>query len=152
MKKLDYRLSVQEFKKWLTVQNLKKWFSFKSIQENVNKEQFQKYFVETLKTNYAEFEGRVGREVYWRFILFVSIIFVLLSLFDLLLKTPFLIVLFVFLMLSPLIGLSVRRLHDIGQSGWLLIIGFVPIIGWMILIALLSMPTVSPEKKTEAVG
>ena len=34
----------------------------------------------------------------------------------------------------PGLGLAVRRLHDIGRSGWWLLIGIIPIIGWILLI------------------
>jgi uncharacterized membrane protein YhaH (DUF805 family) len=34
----------------------------------------------------------------------------------------------------PAIAVSVRRLHDLDKSGWWLLIGLVPLIGWIILI------------------
>lgn len=37
-------------------------------------------------------------------------------------------------MAIPTIAVSVRRLHDIGKSGWFYLIGFVPLIGQIILI------------------
>lgn len=37
-------------------------------------------------------------------------------------------------LLLPSLGLGVRRLHDINRSGWMLLIGLIPLIGAIILI------------------
>jgi uncharacterized membrane protein YhaH (DUF805 family) len=34
----------------------------------------------------------------------------------------------------PSIAIGARRLHDINKTGWLQLIGIIPIIGWIILI------------------
>jgi uncharacterized membrane protein YhaH (DUF805 family) len=41
---------------------------------------------------------------------------------------------FVLAMIIPYLSVNVRRLHDIDRSGWWLLIGFVPIIGAIVLI------------------
>lgn len=38
----------------------------------------------------------------------------------------------------PSISVSVRRLHDGDFSGWWLLIGFVPVVGWVIHLILFS--------------
>jgi uncharacterized membrane protein YhaH (DUF805 family) len=38
--------------------------------------------------------------------------------------------------LLPAIGVSIRRLHDIGKSGWLILVGLIPILGTIYLIVL----------------
>ncbi|WP_159295539.1 DUF805 domain-containing protein [Tenacibaculum maritimum] len=38
--------------------------------------------------------------------------------------------------LIPNIALSIRRLHDIGKSGWLLLLAFIPLIGGIYLLIL----------------
>jgi len=38
----------------------------------------------------------------------------------------------------PGIALGIRRMHDIGKSGWWLLIGLIPIIGWIVLIVWLA--------------
>jgi uncharacterized membrane protein YhaH (DUF805 family) len=38
----------------------------------------------------------------------------------------------------PGLAVSIRRLHDIGKSGWWLLIAFVPLIGGIWLIVLLA--------------
>jgi len=37
-------------------------------------------------------------------------------------------------LLLPIIAVSVRRLHDIGRSGWWMLLNFVPLIGWIVLL------------------
>ena len=37
-------------------------------------------------------------------------------------------------LLLPALAVAVRRLHDIGKSGWWLLLAFIPIVGWIILI------------------
>ena len=34
----------------------------------------------------------------------------------------------------PSLAVGVRRLHDMGKSGWFLLIGLIPIVGWILLI------------------
>lgn len=34
----------------------------------------------------------------------------------------------------PSLAVAVRRLHDIGKSGWWLLISFIPVVGWIILL------------------
>ncbi|MFM8998274.1 MAG: DUF805 domain-containing protein, partial [Candidatus Limnocylindrus sp.] len=46
-----------------------------------------------------------------------------------LLQTLFGIVTFI-----PGIALGIRRMHDIGKSGWWLLIGLITVIGWIVLI------------------
>jgi uncharacterized membrane protein YhaH (DUF805 family) len=36
--------------------------------------------------------------------------------------------------LLPGIAVAVRRMHDIDRSGWWLLIGVIPLVGWIILI------------------
>ncbi|MBB3992432.1 uncharacterized membrane protein YhaH (DUF805 family) [Sulfitobacter undariae] len=41
----------------------------------------------------------------------------------------------------PSIAVAIRRLHDIGRSGWWLLLMFIPIIGWIVLIVFYCTPT-----------
>lgn len=47
------------------------------------------------------------------------------------------------LMAIPTISVTVRRLHDIGKSGWWCVLWLfpVPILGWLVLIPLLCKPS-----------
>ena len=41
----------------------------------------------------------------------------------------------------PLLSMGVRRIHDINHSGWLILLGLIPIIGAIILLVLFCLPS-----------
>lgn len=41
----------------------------------------------------------------------------------------------------PFIAVTVRRLHDIGLSGWFILISFVPAVGWLLFVVLMVWPS-----------
>ena len=55
---------------------------------------------------------------------------------------PFLVALSLFYLavLVPSITLAVRRLHDAGFSGWLVLLGLIPSVGGLILFVLALLP------------
>ena len=90
---------------------------------------------------YAVFGGRYRRKEYWYFVLFSSIITVLLFIvdgaigtFDSSLDLGLLSGIFSLAILIPSIAVSVRRLHDIDRTGWWFLISFVPVIGTIVLL------------------
>lgn len=82
--------------------------------------------------NYINFQGRATRAEFWWFFLFNFLVSLILSLFGKAGTT--LQGIWSLAILLPQLGLSARRLHDIGKSGWLLLLGLIPIVGWVILI------------------
>lgn len=110
-------------------------------------EKFNDYFLDTIKSRYVDFKGRSTRSEYWYFILFIFIISIILSLVDTLLINPalgmtppeaakggLLAPIFALAVLLPKIAVGIRRLHDIGKSGWWYLIILIPIIGVLVLI------------------
>jgi len=93
---------------------------------------------------YAEFNGRSRRKEYWMFVLFNLIISIALTSFERMLGlgsdygTGFLSTIYSLGVLIPSIAVGIRRLHDIGKSGWWLLIVLVPVIGWIWIIVLLA--------------
>ena len=92
---------------------------------------------------YADFIGRARRREYWMFTLVSFIISVVLTILDGMLGLENNVGVFNFGLLSDLYGLAVllptlavgvRRLHDTGRSGWWLLLGIIPVIGWIVLI------------------
>ena len=89
----------------------------------------------------ADFSGRSRRKEYWYFHLFNGIVFVFLFLFAVPLgehEKPAMIplgLMFVYslVVFVPSLSITIRRLHDIGKSGWWYFIAFVPLIGGIIL-------------------
>ena len=41
----------------------------------------------------------------------------------------------------PSIALTVRRLHDVGYSGWLVLLGLIPSVGGLILLIFAVLPS-----------
>ena len=47
----------------------------------------------------------------------------------------------------PWIGLIVRRLHDIGLTGWLYLLFFIPTVGGLIILVFALIPTQAQENQ-----
>lgn len=87
---------------------------------------FKNYFVKTLKSHYADFKGRATRAQYWYYILFSLIISFILAFIDGILGINFFGSIFALATLVPSVCLGIRRLHDLGKSGWWLLISLIP--------------------------
>jgi uncharacterized membrane protein YhaH (DUF805 family) len=91
---------------------------------------------------YFDFSGRARRKEYWMFTLFSLIITWTLSILDFVFETyTFSIIssIYALLIFIPSLAVLLRRLHDIGKSGWYFLLIFLPFIGWIWLIVLLCM-------------
>ena len=100
------------------------------------------YYIDAFK-HYLDFKGKTSKKAFWYFVLYHVVISIVLSfLSDTLYQIYSLIV------LIPSLAISVRRLHDIGKSGWWVLIGLIPVIGWIWLIILYLQDGVS-EKRAE---
>lgn len=103
--------------------------------------------VRTCLSNYARFTGRAARPEFWWFALFVFGASAFLGLVDNLLWADVLgggqplALVFSLAMILPHIAVAVRRLHDIGRSGWWLLIGLIPILGTLVLIYWFAQPS-----------
>jgi uncharacterized membrane protein YhaH (DUF805 family) len=83
----------------------------------------------------AVFRGRARRSEFWWFTLFnIAGSFVLGFLDSLLFGHEVLSALFALGTLIPVLAVTVRRLHDVDRSGWWILIGLVPLIGWIVLL------------------
>ncbi len=109
---------------------------------------FQNYFVDTIKQRYAQFDGRASRSEYWFFQLFTIVVLLVLSTISGVIGNfaPKLALLPLGLMLImglavmiPGLALTVRRLHDSDKSGWLILVGFIPAVGWIISLVFMCL-------------
>lgn len=82
--------------------------------------------------NYVNFQGRATRAEFWYFFLFNFVVSFILGLLGRAGST--LSSIWSLAILLPQLGLGVRRLHDIGKNGWLMLLSLIPIVGWIILI------------------
>jgi uncharacterized membrane protein YhaH (DUF805 family) len=100
------------------------------------------WYLEALK-KYADFSGRARRKEFWMFTLFNFIFSVVTSIIDYLTGTDNIFgnyglfsLIYALAILIPSLALSVRRLHDVGKSGYMILLAFLPIIGWIWLFVL----------------
>ncbi|MDR0336823.1 MAG: DUF805 domain-containing protein [Planctomycetaceae bacterium] len=113
-------------------------------------------YADVLK-KYADFSGRARRSEYWRFTIYNTvilplflaslgiIIIFLMNLSSAKIETKFIVIgvlaavylLYNLLIFLPSLAVCVRRLHDTGNSGWMVLITLIPIVGLIILLVLL---------------
>lgn len=94
--------------------------------------------IATALARYTEINGRASRREYWFFALFVATASLATLGMDLGIWrsvdfTPCN-ALLAFLTIVPSLAVSVRRLHDIGRSGWWLLLIFLPLVGGVMLV------------------
>ena len=119
-----------------------------------------KWFIKCFK-HYVDFKGRAQRKEFWMFVLFAIVFGVILALalefFENIIFNNFYMeiddidkwlfinrsffyvkeiirILYLVNLILPSMAVAVRRLHDIGKSGWNFFIGLIPLVGAIILI------------------
>ena len=108
------------------------------------------YYLAVFK-KYATFSGRATRSEYWYFVLFNFLISLAIS-FTGIIGIPDSIVfglsmLYVVAVLIPSIAVFVRRLHDTNHSGWWWLVGFIPVIGAIVLLVFMCLDSDPAENK-----
>lgn len=107
-----------------------------------------RWYLEVLK-KYTQFSGRARRKEYWLFALFNLIFLIVAAIFDHLIfgvaieAIGPLYAIYVLAVIIPGLAVAVRRLHDIGKSGWYFLINFIPLVGgiwFLVLMCLDSQP------------
>ena len=94
--------------------------------------------------NYANFSGRARRSEYWYYTLATIIISMLLGLVDFVSNLTIVLnpgmgitrAIYSLLVFLPGLAVMVRRLHDVGKSGWFFFIIFIPLAGviWLLIV------------------
>ena len=98
------------------------------------------WYLKVLK-QYFDFSGRARRKEFWMFVLFNFIFTMVAAFIDVALSTEInelglfycIYLLFTFI---PGFALSVRRMHDLGKSGAMILVNLIPIIGpfWFLIL------------------
>ncbi len=104
------------------------------------------WYIKVLK-QYADFSGRARRKEYWFFVLFNALFAIAAMIVDNVLGLamqdvgygPFYMN-YALAMIVPGIAVVVRRLHDIGKSGWYFLLAFIPCVGGIILLVFALTP------------
>ena len=89
-------------------------------------------FVEAIKLffqNFTNFSGRARRSEYWWVCLFNMIVSTIIGMI-----LPDFAWIWSVVILVPTLSLCVRRLHDIGKSGWSYLVLLIPVAGWIIML------------------
>ena len=100
------------------------------------------WYFKVLK-QYAHFQGRARRKEYWMFTLVSAGISLILVIIDHFIgikiwDTGLLYLLYGLGVFIPTLAVGIRRLHDIGKSGWMMLVGLIPIAGFIWLIVLFA--------------
>lgn len=110
------------------------------------------WYLEVLR-KYAVFSGRARRKEYWTFFLFNLVIGAGLSLLQGIAGIAgdgdhrVLVFMYALAVLVPSIAVTVRRLHDTNRSGWWLLIGLVPVVGVIVLLAFMVQDSQPSENQ-----
>ncbi len=106
------------------------------------------YYVSVLK-KYAVFSGRSRRAEYWYFALFNIIFSIALGIVSSVINDNenIISILYSLAILIPGLAVSVRRLHDIGKSGWMILLFLIPLIGAIWLLVLMCLDSNPAENK-----
>jgi len=96
------------------------------------------YYLLALK-QYATFSGRATRSEYWYFFLMNFLIGIVISVVSMVVGDTFSILGMIYSLAVLIPGLSIcaRRLHDIGKSGWMMLVALIPLAGIIWLLVLL---------------
>ena len=104
------------------------------------------WYLKVLK-QYADFSGRARRKEYWMFYLFNIIFTIVASIIDGVLGMPIFYLIYALAMLIPGLAVAVRRLHDVGKSGWMFLVVLIPLVGGIWLLVLMCTDSEAGDNK-----
>jgi len=84
--------------------------------------------------HYTKFDGRASRPAFWWWFLFQVLVAIGAQILDAILGTHFIYLIAALALLLPGLSVAIRRLHDTGRSGWWILIGIIPLIGFIVLL------------------
>jgi uncharacterized membrane protein YhaH (DUF805 family) len=80
------------------------------------------WYLNPITKHYFDFNGVAGRKEYWMFFLFNLIVSFVIGFVCGLVHLQALSGLYSLAVLLPALGIAVRRMHDIGKSGWWILV------------------------------
>ena len=134
---------------------------------------FKEYFLDVVTKKHFQFSGRATRSEFWYFVLFSMILSFTIAFIGQMLGILYMVsfdmpsvsetgeisnivqnipinilqMVFGLLMFFPSLAVGVRRLHDIGKSGWWYLIVLIPFIGILVLLAFFVMGSQEGDNK-----
>ena len=115
--------------------------------------------VKSFWSHYSKFKGRSRRSEYWWIQLFLVLTNLAVAAIDLALMNGdvdrfianggggIVGLIWILVTIVPALAVLVRRLHDTGKSGWWALIGFVPLVGGIVLLVLTVLDSDAGENK-----
>ena len=91
-------------------------------------------FIAIVTKKYFCFEGRTDRKTFWLYILVSAVVSAILGLIPGVGRI--LSGVWSLALLCPTLGITARRLHDTGKTGWLQLLALIPVIGGLIVLIL----------------
>lgn len=86
------------------------------------------YFIDAWKNSF-NYKGRLRRSAFWFYILFYFIFYIVISIVDAVLNAGgALVAIYTIASIFPNISTGIRRMHDIGRSGWWILLPIVNLI------------------------
>ena len=99
--------------------------------------------------HYADFSGKTNRPGFWYVVLdniIISLALGILTAIPVIGKLFGVIAaLYSLAMLVPGIAIGVRRLHDVGKSGWYLLMSLIPVVGWIFVLVAMCKESVPAQ-------
>ena len=111
-----------------------------------------------LMNNYVSFKGRASRSEYWWFTLFNLIVNIITFAIDTTLGTMitydigYVGFIALLALIPPSISVCFRRLHDLGKSGWWILIAIIPIVNFIGIFVFLVFTLMEGEKQPNQYG
>ena len=115
--------------------------------------------VKSFWSHYSKFKGRSRRSEYWWIQLFLVLTNLAVAAIDLALMNGdvdrfianggggIVGLIWILVTIVPALAVLVRRLHDTGKTGWWALIGFVPLIGGIVLLVFTVLDSDAGENK-----
>jgi uncharacterized membrane protein YhaH (DUF805 family) len=101
----------------------------------------------TALTRYVDFSGRTSVGGFWRFVAINFAVAMLLAVLGTISSIFFLLYLVYGLaVILPSIAIAIRRLHDTGKSGWMILLGLIPFVGFIIMIVFYVQASDGPNQ------
>jgi len=101
--------------------------------QGLNRGHILEWYIKAIK-NYYSFKGRSTRAEYWYFTMFNILFYIGASMIDVIIMMPIASLLYGLFVLIPGTAVSIRRMHDVGKSGWWLMLNLIPVIGSIVLV------------------
>jgi uncharacterized membrane protein YhaH (DUF805 family) len=92
------------------------------------------WLIDPIKFHYFDFSGRATRKEYWMFQFLIAVLYLVTFLLGILLQLDrtlslAVVIFMVGFFILPCISIQVRRFHDVGYSGWWVLITLFPYVG-----------------------